>query len=615
MCGIAGFVGTDGLPCESRALIERMLSKITHRGPDSGGVFSEDGVTIGFRRLSLVDLEGGHQPLYNEDRSIVLVCNGEIYNYLELREELSAQGYKFSTRSDIEVMVHLYERDGLDFVRRLNGQFAFALYDRKEKQLVLGRDHAGIAPMYFSRQQSGLVFGSEVKAILAHGSAQAAVDLVGLDHVLCFPGVVSPRTMFQGVEALKPGSMIVWKAGNIERIKYWDFDFLRNNESASLGTSEYTNQLRTLFERAVLRRLQADVPVGIYLSGGLDSSMIACMAARLTGTRLPTFSITFEDSAISEAKYQRLVARAIRSEHQEIQFTQWNLLDNLRAVIYHSECPVKETYNTCSFVLSGFTRRAGLKAILTGEGADELFAGYPGYKFAALQSSKSAEVAPAEKVMREQLWGINIGYEKTYSEYAKSRLPLYSARARERLAHDSALSMRIVDPDSLAGRNSVHQRAYLDCKLRLADHLLTEHGDRMLLANSVEGRFPFLDQDFVDFALKIPPELKLAGFNEKFILKQMAQDFVPHPIVQREKYGFHAPGSPWLLRHGGEWIRELLAPERIRKQGYFDADHVEKLIDAYSRPGFSLDARMEDDLLMVVISFNIFLEVFALPDL
>lgn len=616
MCGIAGYLDSSAAPVRDPAIAERMLRAIRHRGPDSSGHFSGEQATLAFCRLALVDLETGDQPIYNEDRSVVLLCNGEIYNHRELREGLLARQHRFTTRSDVEVIVHLYEEYGASLVEHLSGQFAFALYDRRQEQLLLARDHSGIAPMYFARRGHVLVFASEIKALLQHPRVSREVDLIGLDQVMSFPGLVSPRTMFAGVEALTPGSLLVAKNGAIEVKKYWDLDYPLTEDVRPPGAADCESGLLSALRRSVERRLQADVPVGVYLSGGLDSSLIACLAAQSSASRISTFSIAFDQPDISEEKHQRLVAKAIGSEHHELRFGWADCAATLQKMIFHAECPVKETYNACSLALSAFTRECGIKAILTGEGADELFAGYPGYKFDALRArSMSGERTPAaEQALRMQLWGdATVGYEKTYSEFARLRTSLYSSSVKSVLQRSDALSSRLAEPALLLGRHPVHQRSVLDFRLRLSDHLLTEHGDRMLLANSVEGRYPFLDQEFVNVARLVPPELKLAGFDEKHILKRIARSIVPKPIVNREKYGFHAPGSPWLLKHGGAWMKGLLSPERINEQGYFDWPSVERLIARYSQPGFTLDPRMEDDQLMIVISFGLFLDSFELP--
>ncbi|MES2936922.1 MAG: asparagine synthase (glutamine-hydrolyzing) [Pseudomonadota bacterium] len=621
MCGIAGYAATGAQPAPDASVIRRMLSQIVHRGPDSEGVFAQDGVALGFRRLALVDLAGGDQPLYNEDRSLVLCCNGEIFNHKELRRQLAEAGHSFATHSDVEVILHLYEEHGLELTRHLNGQFAFVLYDRKRNLLVLCRDHSGIAPMYYAVRDGGIVFGSEAKALLPHPAVRAEVDLVGLDQVVCFPGLVSPRTLFRGIEALAPGCLLTWSGGEVAVRQYWDLDYPRQQAPGSAAPSTpasaraHETRLAALFKASVQRRLQADAPVGVYLSGGLDSSMIACMAAQLSPEPISTFSVTFSDRGYTEESYQRLVAERIGARHHELRFEQHDLVEHMERMVRHAECPVKESYNTCSMLLSGLAREQGVKAILTGEGADELFAGYPSYKFAEMRAKRPPPVSAEEQGQRMRLWGTDVDYERDYSAFGGRRLKLYSERAREQLREHNALSTRLASPERLEGRDRVQQRSYLDCKLRLADHLLVEHGDRMLLANSVEGRYPFLDQELVDYARSIPSDLKLSGFHEKFILKRIAAAFTPMEIVRREKSGFHAPGSPWLLHLGGNYVRDLLSPARIRRQGYFDADVVAAMVDEYSRPDFALDARIDDDLLMIVLSFSIFLDVFGMGDL
>lgn len=614
MCGIAGYFNLQGHGQPS-ALVRRMISRIAHRGPDSQGFHEDPLAAIGFCRLALVDLAGGDQPLYNEDRSLVLVCNGEIYNHRALRSRLEELGHRFSTHSDVEVILHLYEELGSALVHELNGQFAFVLYDTANRRLLMARDHAGIAPLYYAECGPALVFASEAKAVLLHPQVPKRLDLVGLDQVICFPGLVSPHTFFEGIQSLPPGCILEVGEGRPLRVEsYWSLRYPQQGDLQLAAAADHEQALWDGLRRSVAARITADAPVGLYLSGGLDSSLIACTARELTSEALATFSVIFEDDNISEHKYQRLVAKAIGSEHHELKFD-WPLLSELLPVaICQGEAPVKETYNACSLALSGLARRQGFKAILTGEGADELFAGYPGYKFDALaaRGRSRAHTTPEEQAMRHALWGADVGYERSYVSFASRRERLYSADLRRSLATGSALHSRLLDPKLLENRHPVHQRSCLDVTLRLADHLLTEHGDRMLLFNSVEGRYPFLDQDVVKLATGIPVDLKLRGFDEKWILKRVAERVVPSEIIKREKYGFHAPGSPWLLRNGGDWVRRFTAPEFVSRQGIFDPGYVSNLVDRYSTEGFVLDARSEDDFLMIVISTGILVESFGL---
>jgi asparagine synthase (glutamine-hydrolysing) len=308
-----------------------------------------------------------------------------------------------------------------------------------------------------------------------------------------------------------------------------------------------------------------------------------------------------------------MMAAAIGADHHEIRFRDADIFDRFARMIYHAECPVKETYNTCVLALSQATHAAGIKVILGGEGADELFAGYPGYRFDAFraQSGAAGIASPEEARCRDILWGdASVGYERNYAAFARARRGLYSPALRDQMDREGALSARLADPARLAGRHVLHQRSYLDCKLRLSDHLLSDHGDRMLMANSVEGRYPFLDRELVGFARAIPPDLKLNGLDEKYILKKIAAKMLPKPILQREKFGFHAASSPVFLDSGQQWVEDFLSYDLIKRQGYFCADAVEQLKANYRKPGFRLDPRHEDDLLLIVLSFNVMLATF-----
>jgi|RhiMethySRZTD1v2_1073278.scaffolds.fasta_scaffold00183_8 asparagine synthase (glutamine-hydrolyzing) len=620
MCGIVGYMDLRGDGRIDRETLVRMTDTITYRGPDSSGYFVVDNLGLGFRRLSIIDLVSGDQPIYNEDGSLVLICNGEIYNYLELRHELIQQGHTFATRSDVEVLLHLYEEEGEEFVKRLNGQFAFALFDRKKNTLVLARDHFGINPLFYTIVDGLFIFASEIKAILAHPSVPREVDLTGLDQVLSFPGLVSPRTLVRGVSSLKSGHRITVNRARVAVEEYWDLDYPKASEcSYDKPESYYIDELEQLLFRSVKLRLQADVPVGFYLSGGLDSSLIGAAIAKVSGNgRSRSFSIGFTDTDICEAKYQHQMARHVNSAHHEIVFDESEVIQRLSDMIFHCECPVKETYNTCSMALSEAVRRAGIKVVLTGEGADEWFAGYVGYRFDSIRARQNKKAEPEsthEAELRQQVWGDkNVIYEIGLSSSQQQNQELYSKAANEYFADFSCLNHEVVNQERLVDRHIVHQRSYLDFKLRLSDHLLSDHGDRMALANSVEARYPFLDKDLVDFARRIPPDLKLRGFTEKYVLKRIAEKFIPKNVVDREKFGFRAPGSPFLLKQNVEWINDLLSYERIKRQGYFNPTVVEALKIRYSRPGFKLNFPFESDYLNVILTHGIFLDLFKMPN-
>lgn len=620
MCGFAGYLDMRKERQIDRHLLEKMTDKLVHRGPDSAGYFIAENVGLGFRRLSIIDLEGGDQPLFNEDESVVVVCNGEIYNYRELRTTLIKKGHTFRTGSDIEVLAHLYEEHGVDFINQLNGQFAFALLDRKERKLLLARDHFGVNPLYYTFVDDVLIFASEIKAILAHPMVKREVDLTGLDQIFSFPGIVSPRTMFKNISSLKSGGFLLANS-HASVGEYWDLDYPRIGEVDYKHTeATYVDNLRNRVAQAVGYRLQADVPVGFYLSGGQDSSMIAAQIHKLSPhVQRHSFSIAFTDNEINEQKFQRMMAKISNSVHHEIVFDWSEISDRLTDMVYHCECPVKETYNTCSYALSEAARKAGIKVVLSGEGADELFAGYVGYRYDQFDNRRrqkySLETALEDEI-RTRLWGDkNVFYENDYYPLLEIKSAIYSEQANCLFPQFDCVNFEIVNKERLQGRHFIHQRSYLDFKLRLADHLLSDHGDRMALANSVECRYPFLDIDLVEFAKEIPPDLKLNEFTEKYILKKVAQDLVPQQILKREKFGFRAPGSPFLLQQNLEWINDLLSYERIKRQGYFNPNTIEALKAQYSEPGFRLHPHLEIDLLIMVLTFNLLLDLFELPSL
>lgn len=618
MCGIAGFMSLVPGPGPGAGELAKMTDTLTHRGPDAAGQAHHDGVSLGFRHLGVVAPGGVGQPLFSPDGNVSLVCDGVIYNEPELRAELAARGHRFSTPHDTEVIVHLYEEMGTGLLERLRGQFAFALHDRRRRRLFLARDQVGILPLHHTLTPDAFVFGSEAKAVLAFPGVERAVDMVGLDQVLTFPGLVSPRTMFQGIEALPGGHYLLVEGGRVERHRYWDFG-RPDPEAQEASEEEYTERLLELLDRSVRRRLRADVPIGLYLSGGLDSSLIAALAERV-GPGHPTFSVSFPNTDINESGFQRLMTNRLSSAHHETRTDPSDVVDGLRAMVLHAETPVKETYNTCSLMLARSAREAGVKVVLSGEGADELFGGYVGYRLDGLgpvgPRSRGTPLEEAlERRVRTRLWGDpGVKYERSYHAWRHTKMPLYSEEVRATFDRVDCLDHPVVDGGSLAGRDLLGQRSYLDLRLRLADHLLGDHGDRMSMAHSVEARHPFLDLDVVEFAASVPSKLKVNAAGEKYLVRRAARGLVPDAILGREKFGFQAPGSPSVLRCGAEWVAETLSPALIAKQGYFDPEVVERLRQRFLSPDADLNPHHEDDLLLVVLTFGVLLDLFGLPD-
>lgn len=616
MCGICGFIKFDQrISGEDYQTIERMNEKLLHRGPDAQNTLIFENLALGFSRLSIIGLQNGMQPMTNEDDSLLLVCNGEIFNYIELKEELVNKGHVFTTLSDVEVILHLYEEYGMDFLNRLNGQFGFVLFDKKKRELYCVRDQMGIIPLYYTSSENTFVFGSEIKAILEHPAVASKVDLVGLDQVFTFPGLISPRTMFEDIHSLENGHYIkVNDRGEIEDHEYWDLIYPEGELPPNGSENYYADKLEKLFEQSIRLRLRADVPSGVYLSGGLDSSMISMKVNQLQpDVKKEAFSIDFAESELSETPYQVLVANASNSTLNKKTFFFKDISERLKQAIYHCECPIKETYNTASLALSESTQARGIKVILSGEGSDELFAGYVGYRFDKMRSMNLVQngVSAVEEAWREKVWGdSSLFYEDNFEELEGVKRSLYSEALNASFDEVNCLNYQIVNKDRLANRNILSKRSYLDFKLRLVDHLVSDHGDRMALANSIEVRYPFLDKDFVEFSTKVPPELKLKDFTEKYILKQMASRIVPRKVIDREKFGFVAPGSPYLLQNKIEYIQDILSYDRIKRQGFFNPDKIESLKNKYAQPGFSLNVPFEKDLLITVITFGVLLEQF-----
>lgn len=593
-----------------------MAKDLAHRGPDQSGAYSDDRIALALRRLAIVAPHDGSQPLFNEDGDIILIGNGEIYDYRTVRDDLERRGHRFSTSSDLEIIVHLYEEQGADFLAALNGQFALALWDRRQQRLLLARDQFGIAPLFYAELPYQLIFGSEIKALLQHDGLSRSIDAVGLDQIMTFPGLVSPRTMFAAVRSLPPGHFLMAEAGSLTVRKFWDLDY---PSEADLGDGDQqpcgsTGQdLRPLFDAAVQRRLQGDSPVGILLSGGLDSAIIAATLRRIAPERtISAYAATFPGCTFDESRFQRAVAATTGARLRAVPFDAATVAAGLKEMVWHAECPVKESYNVCSLHLARAARADGIKVLLGGEGADELFGGYRGYKvdrapggFSDL--AQGAVTAPAAPWPLRQ-----IRYERDYESLKRRLARLYSPDIREHLTRIDAAGATTIDLAAIRGRDVLHQRSYLDVKLRLADHLLGDHGDRMLYASGIEGRYPFLDLAFIDTVRRMPASAKLHNGVEKYALRQMAAFDLPQVLRLRPKFGFRAMTSADLLVHAPDLIEPYLCPARIAREGWFDPAEVATLRARALAATQASNPHLEDDFLLVVITFGMLLESIVL---
>lgn len=611
MCGICGMFSPEGRERPDRGVVERMLRAIQHRGPDGSQVLLLERAALGFNRLSFLDLEGGMQPLQNEDKTISMICNGEIYNFQELRDDLTQRGHRFSTRTDVEVILHLYEEYGLDFPSRLNGQFAIALYDSRSGRMLLVRDQIGISPLFYTVVNGTVVFASEIKAILEYPGVERRLNLKAVDQLMNFPGAAAPVTFFQGIHALECGHMLKITPGQeIQNIEYWDLCY--SPEEEDKGEAYYVERLRELLKKAISRRLVADVPIGFYISGGLDSSVVACYIGKYLMNSGYSFSAEIGSGDLDESRFQKIVRDCVGSVHYSTRVAEEEIWAHLPAVIYHAESAVKESYDVAAYLLSGLVRQSPARAVLTGQGSDEFFCGYAGYMVDLFRNMQKDRMTPQECEVNERLWGDPyFRYERNHPEIRSVHQRLYSADVRGELDRFSALAVSPINVERVRGLSSQKRRSYIDYKLRLSDHLLGEHGDRMFFSHSVEGRHPFLDAELLSFVATIPDRYKLNGTNEKYILKKAGKGIVPDEILKRKKFPFQAPGmSAMVKRPGGG--RDFLDDALLKQYGIFDVDYVNELKRIYSQSGFQLMGAYEIDYLLIVMTVTMLCERFSL---
>ena len=611
MCGICGMFNQSNTSRPDRKVLENMLHAIRHRGPDGSQALVLDDAALGFNRLSFLDLEGGMQPLQNEDGSLSMICNGEVFNFTELRRELEEKGHTFRTKTDVEVILHLYEEEGTDFPKRLNGQFAIALYDGREKRLILVRDQIGICPLFYTVHDGRVLFASEIKAILEYPGVPRRLNMKAVDQLMNFPGVVSPVTFFDGIHALQAGHRLVVTADGIRDEEYWDLQY-PVEEGRDLGEEYYAQTLREKLKEAISRRLVADVPIGFYISGGLDSSVVACYIGKFLLNSYYSFSAEIGEGELDESRFQQMVKECVGSTHYSVKVNEAELWENLGKVIYHAESAVKETYDVAAYLLSGLVQQSPAKAVLTGQGSDEFFCGYVGYMLDLFRNMQKGRMTEEEQAANELLWGDPwFRYERIHPEIRKIHRQLYSDGVRGELESFSAWRESPIDTRKVAGLSSQKRRSYIDYKLRLSDHLLGEHGDRMFFSHSVEGRHPFLDKELLEFVATIPDKYKLNGTNEKYILKKAGEGIVPDPILKRKKFPFQAPGMSAMVKRPALGP-DFLSDELIRKYGVFDINYVNQMKKAYQQEDFKLMGAYEIDYLLIVMTVTMLCEQYGL---
>jgi asparagine synthase (glutamine-hydrolysing) len=604
MCGIAGILHLDGSPVD-RGRLDRMLRAIGHRGPDASGVHVEPGVGLAHARLSIIDLAGGAQPMANEDQSLWVTFNGEIFNYRELAQELSAAGHRFATRSDTEVILHAYEDRGAECVERFNGQWAFALWDRRRRRMVISRDRLGVRPLYYTLQGNRLLFASEVKALFASGDVPARLDPRGLDQVLTYWSTIAPRTVFAGIHELPPGHHLIVEDGRVRTERYWQLRYGAAPQRAD--ADECAEQLMELLIDATRLRLRADVPVGAYLSGGLDSSVTAALVRREVGARLRTFSITFDDAEFDESAYQREVVDYLKTEHASIHCRSADVGRVFPEVVWHAERPVVRTAPAPMFLLAGLVRELGYKVVVTGEGADEMLGGYDLFKEAKVRRFWAAQPDSRLRAkLLDRLYPYLPGLQAAPPAYRQAFFrvrpedlahPLFAHLPRWELTsrlkaflapefqagpaddpHADALALL---PADYAQWDPLEQAQYVEATTLLPGYILSSQGDRMAMAHGVEGRFPLLDHRLAEFAARLPARLKMRGIEEKYLLKRGAVGLIPESVRQRSKQPYRAPDANCFFVDGRprfDYVAELLAPQRVAADGVFRPQAVAQLV-------------------------------------
>lgn len=614
MCGIAGVFNTSIAAPVERQTLHNMVGTIRHRGPDEFGFYLDPHVGLGSARLSIVDLQHGQQPISNEDRSLWIVFNGEIFNHAALRQELVAAGHQFSTRTDTEVILHLYEELGVGCLERLNGQFAFAIWSRERKRLFLARDRVGIRPLFYTSVDERFIFGSEIKALLANDQVTAEVDPLALDQLFTYWSPIAPRTPFRGIKQLPAGHYLQVDQSGVSVTRYWRTDFPTvSDKREDRPLDEYLDTFRELIVDATTVRLRGDVPVGTYLSGGLDSSTITAIIRQHTNNRLDTFSVAFDDADFDESAHQKRMARYLGTDHHVVHATYEEIGRVFPEVVWHTGAPILRTSPAPLFLLSKSVRDAGFKVVLTGEGADEFLAGYNIFKEAAVRRfwarQPDSEWRPRLlKRIYPYVAGFSNGSDAMLANFFRKGLTdvhapdyshsirwrnterakrFFSRALKDRIKAERASASKAVSyPEDFERWDPLHRAQYLEITTFLSEYLLSSQGDRVAMAHSVEGRFPFLDHRVMNFCNELPPRLKLHGLTEKYLLKRVAKTWLPDDICRRTKRPYRAPIHPSFIRDDApEYVHELLSEKKLEQAGYFEPGAVHRLVDKAQQLG------------------------------
>jgi asparagine synthase (glutamine-hydrolysing) len=633
MCGIAGIIDF-GKGFEKHPILEKMLSAISYRGPDDSGIYNSEFASIGNNRLSIIDIEGGKQPMSDQSKRYWIVFNGEIFNYPELRIDLIKKGYLFNTQSDTEVVVQLYAAYGKECLSMLNGQFAIAIWDKQKQELFLARDRVGIRPLFYTKTAESFFFASEIKCFFEHDGIIPQLEIKNLLQIYTFWTAITPNTAFKNIFELSPGEYLLYNREGIVKDKYWELDFGKTDSSISF--SDAKEKFNELLADSVKIRLRSDVEVGAYLSGGIDSAATLASIKKTKLGGLNTFSIGFEEDQFDETPFQKEAVNYFNSSHNSILCTSLDIAEAFPRVVWHSETPLMRTAPSAMYLLSKEVRAKGIKVVLTGEGADEILAGYNIFKEAKIRKfwSNQPESAFRPLLLKKlypylpQMKNANPTILKMFFGFKLEDVnnPFYSHLIRwnnsnhilkhintdilekqDRLSSYEALNQLL--PKDFNSWGTIAKAQWLETKIFMSGYLLSSQGDRMALANSVEGRYPFLDYRLIEFCATLPDSYKLNCLNEKFLLKKAMHNRIPEKILHRSKQAYRAPiKSAFLSENSPEYCKQMLSPEHIRQVGIFNPDSLGSVLKRINTSGISTET--DNMLLTFVISTHLLYDQF-----
>lgn len=630
MCGIVGILNTNNSEPVSEDLLLRMISVIRHRGPDETGIYVDSEIGLGHARLSIIGLKGGGQPISNEEGSLWIIFNGEVFNYIELREELLQKGHVFSTRTDTEVIVHLYEELGSGCLEKINGQFAIAIWDSLKKELFLARDRVGIRPLFYTQVNGKLIFASEIKAMFMNHEVRRQLDAKSLYQVFTFWGALSPNTVFEDIFELPPGHFMTIRDGRAVRKAFWNLPLRSPDERWEGIFDDAKEELKALLTDATRLRLRADVPVGAYMSGGLDSSLATAIVVKNFNNQLKTFSMSFQEKAFDESEYQRQMQQALGTDHRQVMVTNDLIRESFPDVVWHCETPLLRTAPVPLFLLSQLVRDCDFKVVITGEGSDEVFGGYNIYREAKVR--RFCALRP-ESRLRSILLGRLYPYvfkgrsrggafvEKFFSAAPQElQDPLFSHRIRwsNSRKNTSFFSGEILSdlegyepfarllsglPPGFGTWDVLSKAQFLEMNVFLSSYLLSSQGDRVAMAHSVEIRLPFLDYRVIDFGLRLPANWKIKGLKEKYLLKEASKGLVPDAIRKRPKQPYRAPIREVFFGHEqSDYVDELLSEGSLKKAGCFNAGKVGLLTGKFRKAGPSFANEFQNMAIVGILS-------------